>query len=141
MSPQSQKFVLYIFSTVSILAGLWFDHSYRSSTPDAKYTEGTIVDFVRPHRKQVYPICEFTDTDGHHHRVVSSTQQGIIRFREGEIISIAYSQSHPDNAHINTFWFCHRWFISSLVVALATMGAALRQKAENSSDSDVRRET
>lgn len=115
-----------------ILAGALLDGSYQRSTPGAQYAQGVVVDFERGHSRQVYPVFQFKDADGALHRVVNSTQQGIVRFSRGDSVSIAYSRMDPERARIDTFWFRHRWVIGGIIVGLtvavrALAGAGLKQ--------------
>jgi translation initiation factor IF-1 len=116
---------LYLLAAAFIVSGILLDMSYQHLTPNAKYVQGTVVDFQRPHRKQVYPIFEFTDDNGNKHRVVNPTQQGIVRFAAGDVVAIAYSHEDPDKARIDTPWFNHRWFMAALIVALTTIGGVV----------------
>ncbi|HTC54246.1 MAG TPA: DUF3592 domain-containing protein [Steroidobacteraceae bacterium] len=117
---------------IFVLAGLLFDSSYHRSTPDAVYVQGTVVGFERPHPRQVYPIFEFTDEDGHPHHVVNSSQQAITRFSTGDAVSIAYSRLDPQRARIDTLWFNHRWVMAGFFVALTlVVGALTRGDSES----------
>ncbi len=42
------------------------------------------------------------------HHVVNSSQQAIVRLATGDAVPIAFSQSDPQRARIDTFWFNHR---------------------------------
>ncbi len=115
-----------------ILAGALLDGSYQRSTPDALQAQGTVVDFERRHSRQVYPVFQFKDADGALHRVVNSTQQGIVRFSRGDSVPIAYSRIDPERARIDTPWFSHRWVIGGIIVGLtiavrALAGGGLKQ--------------
>ncbi len=122
----------FALAVIFVLAGVILDGSYQRSTPDPTYVQGTVVGFERPHPKQRYPIFEFKDADGGSHRVVNSSQQAIVRFATGDVIPIAYSQSDPQRARIDTFWFNHRWAIGGLFVALALLfGALLRSRSRS----------
>jgi hypothetical protein len=124
---------LYLaLAALFVLCGLVLDLANQRSTPDAVRAQGTIVDFERPHPKQVYPVFEFKDDLGKEHRVTSSAQQGIVKFSTGESVSIAYSRSDPDKARIDTLWFSHRWTIGALIVALS-MGIAVIGKRNSRS--------
>jgi hypothetical protein len=101
-----------------ILVGFVLDTNYQRSTPGAIHTQGTIVDFVRRNSRQVYPIFTFADEHGRLHRVVSPSQQAIVRFSTGDSVPIAYSQSDPERARIDTLWFDHRWLLGGLVISL-----------------------
>ena len=106
------------------------DSNYRHSTPEPAYVQGTVVGFERPHAKQVYPIFEFTDSGKHLHRVVNSSQQAVVRLAVGHAVPIAYSQSEPQRARIDTFWFDHRWAVGGLIVALTFIfGALIRRQS------------
>jgi hypothetical protein len=118
---------------IFVLAGIILDSNYQRSTPDPTYVQGTVIGFERPHRKQVYPIFEFKDADGRSHHVVNSSQQAIVRFATGDAIPIAYSQSDPQRARIDTFWFNHRWAMGGLVVALTLLFGALTRRQSSSS--------
>lgn len=116
-------------AAIMLTAGLGLDLTYKSSTPDPVFVQGTVVDFVRPHRRQVYPVFEFQDADGGRHRVMSPSQQGVERFAAGDVIPVAYSRANPEKARIDTFWFDHRWLISALVVSLTVLAVtSLRPK-------------
>jgi hypothetical protein len=116
---------LFLLAAAFIVAGISLDMSYQHLTPNAKYVQGTVVDFQRPHRKQVYPILEFTDDSGKQHRVVNPTQQGIVKFTAGDAVPVAYSREDPDKARIDTPWFNHRWLLAALIVALTTIAGAV----------------
>jgi translation initiation factor IF-1 len=94
-----------------MLVGVVLDTSYQRSTPGAIHTHGTIVDFLRRNTRQVYRIFEFADENGRLHRVVNPSQQAIVRFLTGDSVPIAYSQSDPQRARIDTLWFDHRWLM------------------------------
>jgi hypothetical protein len=117
-------------AAIFVLLGIFIDSRYQRSTPEAVYADGTVVGFERPHAKQVYPIFEFTDTNGSLHRVVNPTQQAIVRFATGEAVSIAYSRSDPQRARIDTLWFNHRWLFGALFVALTLGFGALTRRGE-----------
>lgn len=115
-----------------LFAGMILDNNYLRGTPEPSYVQGTVVDFERPHRKQVYPIFEFNDSDGKLHRVVNPTQQSMVRFATGDAVPIAYSRSDPQRARIDTFWFNHRWLMGGLIVALTLVfGALIRRQARS----------
>jgi hypothetical protein len=123
---------LLVLAACFILAGALLDANYRRSTPDSLQAQGTIVGFERQHSRQVYPVFEFKDADGVTHRAVSSTQQGIARFSQGDSVPIAYSRTDPERARIDTLWFSHRWVIGGIFVGLAISiralaGATLKQ--------------
>ena len=108
-----------------ILGGALLDGGYQRSTPGALQAQGTVVDFERRHSRQVYPVFQFKDADGALHRVVNSTQQGIVRFSTGDSVPIAYSRIDPERARIDTLWFSHRWVIGGIIVGLAIAVRAL----------------
>ena len=112
-------------AAIFILGGVMFDGNYQRSTPEPIYLQATVVDFDRPHRKQVYPVFEFKDADGRLHRVVNSTQQAIVRLTIGDAVPIAYSRSDPERARIDTFWFNHRWVMGACIVAVTLVLSAL----------------
>ena len=115
------------FAAIFVLAGLMFDRNYQRSTPEPLYAQGRVVGFERPHAKQVYPIFEFEDAGGRPHRVVNPSRQAIVRLATGDAVSIAYSQSDPQQARIDTFWFNHRWAMGGLIVAMSlVLGALMR---------------
>ena len=117
-------------AVIFILGGVLLDSNYQRSTPEPIYVQGTVVDFERPHRKQVYPIFEFKDADGHLRRVVNSTRQAMVRFTTGDAVPIAYSRSDPQRARIDTFWFNHRWLVGGCIVALTLiLGALMRRQS------------
>jgi hypothetical protein len=118
----------FALAAIFLLAGVILDSNYHRSTPESTYVQGTVVGFDRPHRKQVYPIFEFKDTDGSLHRVVNPTQQAMVRFTTGDAVPIAYSRSDPQRARIDTFWFNHRWAMGGLVVALTLLFGALTRR-------------
>jgi hypothetical protein len=91
--------------------------------------QGTVIGFERPHRRQVYPIFEFTDSNGRVHRVVNSSQQAIVRFATGDTVPVAYSRLDPQRARIDTPWFNHRWAAGGLLVALSLVFGALTRRA------------
>jgi len=113
------------FAAIFVFAGAMLDRNYQRSTPEPTYVQGTVVGFERPHARQVYPIFEFEDAGGRQHRVVNSSQQAIVRFATGDAVPVAYSQSDPQRARINTFWFNHRWVMGGLMVALSLVFGAL----------------
>lgn len=122
----------FALAVIFVLAGVILDSSYQRSTPDPTYVQGTVVDFERPHRKQVYPIFEFKDADGRLHRVVNPTQQAMVRFTTGDAVPIAYSRSDPQRARIDTFWFNHRWLMGGFIVALTlVLGALMRRQSSS----------
>ena len=108
--------LFFALAAIFVLAGVMLDSNYQRSTPQPTYVEGTVVGFERPHAKQVYPIFEFKDADGRLHRVVNSSQQAIVRLATGDAVPIAYSQSDPQRARIDTFWFNHRWVMGGFIV-------------------------
>jgi hypothetical protein len=114
-----------------VLAGALLDAGYRRSTPDSVQAQGTIVDFVRGHSRQVYPVFEFKDADGMSHRAVNSTQQGFGRFSMGDSVPIAYSRADPERARIDTPWFNHRWVMGGIIVGLAVAIRALAGAGSN----------
>jgi hypothetical protein len=114
-----------------VLAGALLDVGYQRSTPDSLRAQGTIVDFVRGHSRQVYPVFEFKDADGAPHRAVNSTQQGFARFSRGDSVPIAYSRADPDRARIDTPWFDHRWLMGGMIVGLAVAIRALAGAGRN----------
>jgi hypothetical protein len=122
----------FALAAIFVLAAMIFDSSYHRSTPEPTYVQGTVVDFDRPHRKQVYPIFEFKDTDGRLHRVVNPTQQAMVRFTTGDALPIAYSRSDPQRARIDTFWFNHRWLMGGCIVALTLVFGALMRRQSTS---------
>lgn len=124
----------FALAAIFILAGMILDSSYQRSTPEPTYVQGTVVGFERPHRKQVYPIFEFKDTDGSVHRVVNPTQQAMARFTTGDAVPIAYSRSGPQRARIDTFWFNHRWLMGGFIVALTlVLGVLMRRQSSSAS--------
>ena len=122
----------FALAAIFVLAGMILDSSYQRSTPEPIYIQGTVVDFERPHRKQVYPIFEFKDADGRLHRVVNSTQQAMVRLTTGDAVPIAYSRSDPQRARIDTFWFNHRWLVGGFIVALTLVFGALVRRQPTS---------
>jgi translation initiation factor IF-1 len=121
----------FVFAAIFVLAGAMLDSNYQRSTPEPTYVQGTVVGFERPHARQVFPIFEFEDADGHLHRVVNSSQQAIVRLATGDAVQIAYSQSDPQRARIDTFWFDHRWVMGGLIVALTLVfGALMRRQSK-----------
>lgn len=119
----------FALAAIFVLAGMILDSNYQRSTPDPTYVQGTVVDFERLNRKQVYPIVEFKDADGSAHRVVNPTQQAMVRFTTGDAVPIAYSRSDPQRARIDTFWFNHRWVMGGCIVALTlVLGAMMRRR-------------
>ena len=124
----------FALAAIFVLAGMILDCSYQRSTPEPLYTQGTVVDFERPQRKQVYPIFAFKDADGTQHRVVNPTQQAMVRFKTGDAVPIAYSRSDPQRARIDTFWFNHRWVMGGFIVALTlAFGALMRRQSTQKS--------
>jgi translation initiation factor IF-1 len=119
-------------AAIFILAGVILDNNYQRSTPEPAYVQGTVVDFDRPHRKQVYPIFEFKDTDGRLHRVVNPARQAMVRFTTGDAVPVAYSRSDPQRARIDMFWFNHRWLIGGCIVALTLLLGALMRRQSTS---------
>ena len=115
-------------AAIFVLAGVILDSNYRRSTPDPAYVQGTVIGFERPHPKQRFPIFEFKDADGGSHRVVNSSQQAIVRFATGDVIPVAYSQSDPQRARIDTFWFNHRCLMGGFIVALTLVFGALMRR-------------
>jgi hypothetical protein len=115
----------FAVGVIFVLAGLLFDGSYQRSTPAAVYVQGTVVGFERPHPRQVYPIFEFTDENGHLHHVINSSQQAIARFSAGDAVAIAYSRFDPQRARIDTLWFNHRWVMAGIFVALTLVVGTL----------------
>jgi hypothetical protein len=120
------KAIASLIAAACILVGALLDHAYARSTPGAVHTQGTVVDFVRQHSRQVYPVFEFQDSDGKTHRVVNPTQQALFRFAVGDAVSIAYSPTDPATARIDTLWFDHRWVIAGMIAALSVLGGAYR---------------
>lgn len=118
----------FALAAIFVLAGVILDGNYLRSTPDPTFVQGTVVDFDRPHRKQVYPIFEFKDAESRLHRVVNPTQQAVVRFTTGDAVPIAYSRSDPQRARIDTFWFNHRWAMGGLFVALTLLLGALTRR-------------
>jgi len=121
----------FAFSAIFVLAGVMLDRNYQRSTPGPIYIKGTVVGFERPHAKQVFPIFEFEDADGHLRHVVNSSQQAIVRLAAGDAVPIAYSQSDPQRARIDTFWFNHRWVVGGLIVAVTLVFGALMRRQSN----------
>ena len=122
----------FALAAIFVLAGMLIDSNYQRSTPESAYVQGTVIGFERPHPKQRFPIFEFKDADGGSHRVVNSSQQAIVRFATGDVIPIAYSQSDPQRARIDTFWFNHRWLMGSFIVALTLVfGVLMRRKSSS----------
>ena len=119
-------------AAIFVLAGVILDANYQRSTPEPNYIQATVVDFARPHRKQVYPIFEFKDADGSLHRVANPTQQAMVRFTTGDVVPIAYSRSDPQRARIDTFWFNHRWLMGGCIVALTLLFGALMRRPSRS---------
>ena len=107
------------------------DINYQRSTPGPAYVEGTVVGFERLHSKQVCPIFEFKDAGNHVHRVVNSAQRAIVRLAIGDAVPIAYSQSDPQRARIDTFWFNHRWIVGGFIVALTLVFGGLMRRGIN----------
>jgi hypothetical protein len=123
----------FAVAAVFVLVGALIDSTYQRSTPEAAYVRGTVVGFERPHARQVYPICEFTDENGRLHRVVNSSQQTFVRFATGDAVPLAYSRLDPQRARIDTLWFNHRWVMGACCVALTLVIGALRRR-ENGPD-------
>jgi len=122
----------FALAALFVLAGVILDGNYRRSTPDPAYVKGTVIGFERPHPKKRFPIFEFKDAGGGSHRVVNSSQQAIVRFATGDAVPIAYSQSDPQRARIDTFWFNHRWLMGGFIVALTlVLGALLRRQSRS----------
>jgi hypothetical protein len=120
----------FLLAAIFVVGGVMLDSGYQRSTPEPAYVQGTVVGFERPHAKQVYPIFEFKDSDGRLHRVVNPSQQAVVRLAAGDAVPIAYSQSDPQKARIDTFWFDHRWVMGGLIVALTLVfGALLRRQS------------
>jgi translation initiation factor IF-1 len=113
------------FAAIFVVVGVMLDSSYQRTTPEPAYAQGTVVGFERLHAKQVYPIFEFKDSGDRLHHVVNSSQQAVVRFTTGDVVPIAYSQSDPQKARIDTFWFNHRWLVGGLIVALTLLFGAL----------------
>jgi hypothetical protein len=118
----------FAVGVIFVLAGLLFDGSYQRSTPEAVYVQGTVVGFERPHPRQVYPIFEFTDENGHLHHIVNSSQQAIARFSAGDAVAIAYSRIDPQRARIDTLWFSHRWAMAGIFVAFTLVVGTLARR-------------
>jgi uncharacterized protein DUF3592 len=118
----------FALAAIFVLAGVILDSNYQRSTPHPTYVQGTVIGFELPHPRQRFPIFEFKDADGVSHRVVNSSQQAIVRFGIGDAIPIAYSQSDPQRARIDTFWFNHRWLMGGLIVALTLVFGALTRR-------------
>jgi hypothetical protein len=118
----------FALAAIFVLVGVMLDSNYQRSTPEPSYVQGTVVGFDRPHAKQVYPMFEFKDAGGRLHRVVNSSQQAIVRFATGDAVPIAYSQSDPQRARIDTFWFNHRWVMGGFIVALTLVFGALMRR-------------
>jgi len=116
-------------AVIVVLVGMLIDGSYQRSTPESVRAQGTVIGFERPHRRQVYPIFEFTDSNGRVHRVVNSSQQAIVRFATGDTVPVAYSRLDPQRARIDTPWFNHRWAAGGLLVALSLVFGALTRRA------------
>lgn len=120
----------FLLAAIFVVGGVMLDSGYQRSTPEPAYVQGTVVGFERPHAKQVYPIFEFKDSGERLHRVVNSSQQAVVRLATGDAVPIAYSQSDPQKARIDTFWFDHRWVMGGLIVALTLVfGALLRRQS------------
>lgn len=115
-----------LVSAVLLIAGIFLDFAYQRSTPNPVQVQGTIVDFDRQHSRQVYPVFEFQDVAGQRHRVVSATQQWILRFSTGDQVPIVYSKDNPEKARIDMFWVDHRWLIGAAIVAITVMVAGRR---------------
>jgi translation initiation factor IF-1 len=120
----------FALAAIFVLVGVMLDGNYQRSTPEPNYAQGTVVGFERPQAKRVYPIFEFKDSSNNLHRVVNSSQQAIVRLATGDAVPIAYSQSDPQRARIDTFWFNHRWIVGALIVALSLVfGAFVRRSS------------
>ena len=124
---------LLAIAFIFVLVGILIDSSYQRSTPEAVHVQGTVIGFERPHRRQVYPIFEFTDESGHVHQVVNSSQQAFVRFATGDAVAVAYSRLDPQRARIDTLWFNHRWVLGGLIVALTLVFGALA-RGDSTSD-------
>ena len=119
----------FVLAAIFVLAGAMLDGRYQRSTPEPVYAQGTVVGFERLHAKQVYPIFEFRDSGDRLHRVVNPSQQAVARLTTGDAVPIAYSQSEPQRARIDTFWFNHRWVAGGLFVALTlVLGVGIRRQ-------------
>ena len=118
----------FLLAGILVVAGVMLDSRYQRSTPGPIYTQGTVVGFERLNRRQVYPVFEFKDASNQQHRVVNPSQQAIIRLATGDGVSIAYSQSDPQQARIDTLWFDHRWVMGGLFVALTLVFSALARR-------------
>jgi translation initiation factor IF-1 len=115
-------------AAIFVIAAVMLDSSYQRSTPEPTYVQGTVVGFERPHAKQVYPIVEFKDSGDRLHRVVNPSQQAVVRLATGDVVPIAYSQSDPQRARIDTFWFNHRWVVGGLIVAVTLVFGTLMRR-------------
>jgi translation initiation factor IF-1 len=124
--------LLLAMAVIFVLVGMQIDRGYQRSTPEAVYVRGTVIGFERPHRRQVYPIFEFTDENGQVHHVVNSSQQAIVRFATGDAVPVAYSRLDPQRARIDTLWFNHRWAFGGLIVALTLVFGALTRRESGS---------
>jgi hypothetical protein len=122
----------FALAAIFVLSGVVFDSNYQRSTPEPAYVQGTVVGFERLQAKQVYPIFEFKDAGDRLHRVVNSSQQAIVRLATGDAIPIAYSQSDPQRARIDTFWFDHRWVVGGFIVAITLVFGALMRRQSGS---------
>jgi hypothetical protein len=118
----------FVLAAIFVLAGAMLDGNYQRSTPEPNYAQATVVGFERPQAKRVYPIFEFKDASNHLHRVVNSSQQAIVRLATGDVVPIAYSQSDPQRARIDTFWFNHRWVVGAFIVALTLVFGAFARR-------------
>jgi hypothetical protein len=115
-------------AAIFVLAGVMLDSSYQRSTSGPTYVQGTVVGFERPNAKQIYPIFEFKDSGNRLRRFVNPSQQAVVRLAAGDAVPIAYSQSDPQRARIDTFWFNHRWVAGGFIVALTLVFGALRRR-------------
>lgn len=118
----------FVLAAIFVLAGALLDRNYQRSTPEPAYIQATVVGFERPHARQVYPIFEFKDAGDRPHRVVNSTQQAMVRLATGDAVPIAYSQSDPQRARIDTFSFNHRWLAGGFIIALTLVFGALMRR-------------
>lgn len=121
-------------AVIFVLVGILFDSSYQRSTPEAVHVQGTVIGFERLHRRQVFPILEFTDENGQVHYVVNSSQQAIVRFATSDAVPVAYSRLDPQRARIDTLWFNHRWALGGLIVALTLVFGALTRRVPDPTD-------
>jgi translation initiation factor IF-1 len=120
--------LLFALAAIFVLAGVMLGSNYVRSTPEPAYVEGTVVGFERLRSRQVHPIFEFKDGSDHVHRVVNSSQQAIVRLATGDVVPIAYSQSDPQRARIDTLWFDHRWVMGGFIVALTLVFGGLSRR-------------